>query len=53
MPHICIVDKFGAIAFNGETKNVNLSETIESLLAATTLTTSDPKKDENSNSVKN
>ena len=43
MPHVCVVDKFGAIAFNGEVKNINLTETISSLLDAENAVSNEPK----------
>ncbi|KAL4492555.1 hypothetical protein ABPG72_007668 [Tetrahymena utriculariae] len=47
MPHICIVDKFGAINYNGESKSVDISTKIDELLNATTVTKSEPKKNKN------
>ncbi len=32
MPHVCVVDKFGSINFNGEVKNLNLENKINELL---------------------
>lgn len=47
MPHICIVDKFGAINFNGEAKLVDLVSKVDELIAANSVTKSEPNKNEN------
>lgn len=32
MPHVCLVDKFGAIYYNGELKNINLPNLVDELI---------------------
>ena len=52
MPHFCVVDKFGAIAFNGEVKNINLSETISSLIEANAAVSNDAQSQLDGNQQK-
>lgn len=47
MPHICVVDKFGAINYNGEAKAIDLVAKVEELLLATEATKAEPTKSDN------
>lgn len=42
MPHVCVVDKFGAINYNGEAAHVNIEKRVNELIAATSATVSEP-----------
>ena len=42
MPHVCIVDKFGAINYNGEANSIDFVKRVNELIDATSVTLSDP-----------